>query len=112
MCLEDDIEYAYVGDDAPLWTCKFAMIGTKSCAYCLCYACHLAKGDSRRGKRRKLNTNSNEDECDHEALSPFTDSAYFDPKYKEQCKKENKHFSSKCAKCFKTLTGVRNYMNV
>ena len=54
LSVHDNIEYVYVGSDAPLWMCKFAMLPRHDCDYCQCQACHnAAKGDSRP-KRKKI----------------------------------------------------------
>ena len=109
MSVHDNIEYVYVGSDAPLWMCKFAMLPSHDCDYCQCQACHNAeKGDSRP-KRKKI---KKEDECDHDNLELFTDSTYFDPQYVMTCMKEKRKTVSRCSECLKMLTNVRNCMNV
>ena len=102
---EEEIEYVHVGSDSPLWICKFAKILNHKCVYCLCQSCHALKQDSR-SKRRKLNPK--EQECDHDSLELFTDSAYFEPRYLNQCFKEKKHTMSRCAMCCRMLTSVKN----
>ena len=103
----ENTEYIYVGNTSPLWCCKYTLKPNNSCVYCLCNDCYGLK-DTSTGKRKRKNVHA--DKCDHEGLEPFNDSNYFTPSYLQNCLARNSYTPSKCSKCLKLLTSVKQFV--